>query len=159
MFLHHQQRFRAMIAVELGLAFRSWETHARRQSCQKREDETTGRQGLHVDFVGRISADHVQNGQLTARVFVNPLVQLQRIAFVDNNRLALGNQGFDFGSGQELLGRHDGGGCVGERARRRCGRRALLAYIAGARTSTPPFTEVRMRPSVLAGFATAQCAA
>jgi hypothetical protein len=29
---------------------------------------------------------------------------------------------------------------------------ALLAYIAGVRTSTPPFTEDRMRPSVLAGF-------
>ena len=76
MFLHHQQRFRTMIAVEVGLALRSWDIHARRQSCQKREDETTGAQGLHVDFIGCISADHVQNGQLTARVFVDPFVQL-----------------------------------------------------------------------------------
>jgi hypothetical protein len=79
---------------------------------------------IHVDFVGGISADHVQNGQLTAGVLVDPFVQLQRIAFVDNNGLALGNQGFDFSSGHELLGRHYGGGCVRERAQ---------GYVPGGR--------------------------
>jgi hypothetical protein len=95
-------------------------------------------QGLHVDFVGRISADHVQNGQFTTGVFVDPFVQLQRVAFVDDNRLALGNQRLDFCSGQELLGRHYGGGCVGERARRRCAPvGAACLYSGSAHVHTP----------------------
>ena len=50
---------------------------------------------LHVDLVRGISADHVQDRQSAARVFVQPSVQPQDSAFGDYDGVACCNPGLD----------------------------------------------------------------
>ena len=43
----------------------------------------------HVDLICRVSAHHVQYREATARVRIDPLAEVQDVALVDDNRLAL----------------------------------------------------------------------
>jgi hypothetical protein len=57
---------------------------------------------LHIDFVRRVSAHHVQDCQAAARVLVEPGIELQGVAGVDHDDLAICNRGFDL-PGRESL--------------------------------------------------------
>jgi hypothetical protein len=40
---------------------------------------------LHIDLISRISADHMEDSESTARVFVEPSIQLEGVSFVDDD--------------------------------------------------------------------------
>ena len=63
-----------------------------RQKLATAIDQEYGKKtNLHVDFVSRVSADHMENGKSTTRVFVEPSVQLEGVSFVDDNDVTFVN--------------------------------------------------------------------
>ena len=58
---------------------------------QTRKEEI-GSGHLRHNFVSRIFAHHVQDGQPTARMFIDPRVQPQDELFEDDNNATVGNQ-------------------------------------------------------------------
>ena len=70
---------------------------------------------LHVDLIRRVSADHVQHRQSSARMLVQPCVQLKDSAFTDHNRVASGNLRLNFRSTEDPITTHykDGEGTEG----------------------------------------------
>jgi hypothetical protein len=56
---------------------------------------------VHVDLVGGISADHVQDGEAAAGMAVDPLAKVESMALVDDNGLALLDEELDGVGGEE----------------------------------------------------------
>tara|TARA_R110002003_G_scaffold3241_1_gene24940 strand:+ start:5012 stop:5305 length:294 start_codon:yes stop_codon:yes gene_type:complete len=44
---------------------------------------------LHIDLIGRVSTDHVQDGKPSARVTIDPGSELQHATLIDDDELAL----------------------------------------------------------------------
>lgn len=54
------------------------------------DDHDTGID-LHVDLVSCVPADHVENCEATAGVFVEPSIELESVAFVDDDDVTFVN--------------------------------------------------------------------
>lgn len=59
-----------------------------------------------IDLVGRVPAHHMMDGQVTAGVLVEPIVEFESIAFVDDNQVAIRNKSLDFPGGDEAITVH-----------------------------------------------------
>lgn len=65
---------------------------------------------IHIDLVCRVSSHHVQDGETAARMPIDPFSEIQDIALVDYDWLALGNLLRDLGGRDDSVSRHDGWG-------------------------------------------------
>jgi hypothetical protein len=64
---------------------------------------------VDIDLVGRISSHHVQDSETTTWMPIDPLPEMQDIALMDDDWLALGNLALDFGGRDDTVSRHDAG--------------------------------------------------
>jgi hypothetical protein len=87
----------------------------------------------HVNLVGGISANHVQDGEAAAGMAVDPFAKVESVALVDDNGLALLDEELD-GVGGEERRRHGGlGGSEGSRESRVESQGQCLGQGAGER--------------------------
>jgi hypothetical protein len=63
---------------------------------------------IHIDLVGRVSAHHVQDRELPAWVPVDPFAEMQGVALVNHDRVALRNLARYFLWGKYCVSRHSG---------------------------------------------------
>ena len=57
---------------------------------------------LHGDLISCISPDHVLNHQAASRVVIEPGIEAEDDAFIDDNGVASSDQGTDVGPGEDL---------------------------------------------------------
>lgn len=69
---------------------------------------------LRGDFVGGISAHHVQNGQAASGMIRHPRVEAQNIVLEDDNDVAIGNHGVNLLLAQDAVAVHFGSRHVGK---------------------------------------------
>lgn len=91
--------------------------------CRSAED-------VHIDLVGCIATNHVQDGQLAAGMSVDPFAEVQDIAVVDDDGLAVVDSTFDLVRGDDGVSSHGGGGGGGGWWR---GKRATAVVEEGGR--------------------------
>lgn len=73
-----------------------------------------GKNCLRGDFVGGISAHHVQNGQAASGMIRHPRVEAQNIVLEDDNDVPIGNHGINLLLSQDAITVHFGSRHVGK---------------------------------------------
>lgn len=94
-----------------GINIKVLSRHNGATAMKERNKERT--EHLRSDFVGGVSAYHVQNGKLTARMLAQPRVQPKDIIFEYDNAVAIGNHAVHRLRRQNGITRHVGGGRAG----------------------------------------------